>query len=269
MPAFSKPLEKVKEKEFQVLVEDLVELPTFYHFFPLIYAISESTAKLYIDDTYRLWVSPEGTELYLDPFTETIPDFTTKVWTSLRPAPKDSLFHTELYDTNYIYDTKYTLGIKNFRDLKKAFWRKSKEKDFPKISVERKPLHPEDPFQVIRNWYNKGSRQSYSDFGYTLWLANEYEKFDLKPILVYAEDQPIAFSLWGVLNDRTAIHLICKENGWSYLQDYIRYITYEDILAEGLPLINDGGDADIDGLRIYKTKLRPKFIIPIYSWCKK
>ena len=120
----------------------------------------------------------------------------------------------------------------------------------------------------MKRWYEISEREQFTDFGYTEWLTHNFHEFvpDLKPRVVTVEDVPVAFSLWGTIRPGLGIHLICKDIGWPYLQDYIRYRTYLEMKEAGIKLVNDGSDCGEAGIRAYKSKLRPRFIIPIYSW---
>lgn len=170
-------------------------------------------------------------------------------------------WENELYDVNFIYDLAITLKVKNFRKNVKRFQR------FKPMYGE--PDNPEICWQVVKQWYQKSNREEFTDFGYTRWLTLNYEEFDdLHPRIVLVDGLPMAFSLWGELREDLGIHLVCKDVGWPYLQDYTRYRTYEEMKALGFNMCNDGGDAGEEGIRIYKTKLRPKFIVPVWSWAR-
>jgi len=235
-------------------------LDSFYHYFPLMYAISESGANLKIDENFDVWAGEK--ELYIE--GEAViekPNEVKKVWVSLMKAPYG--WRTELYDVNYVYDLAVTLQIKNLRKNVNKFIRNHKE-----LSYARPP-NPETALDIVGEWYKKSDRQKFTDFGYTMWLTRNHDAFkSLHPRLVCEGATPVAFSLWGELSENLAIHLICKDVGWPYLNDYVRYMTYSEMRDKDFELCNDGGDAGEHGIRVYKTKLRPKFIIPVYSWVR-
>jgi hypothetical protein len=137
--------------------------------------------------------------------------------------------------------------------------------------VEHRPLKEDlnTALELLKKWYEK-RQGSYPDFGYTLFLMTHMEDFpELEGFVVYVNGEPKAFSLWGRMDDEYAIHIACKDLGLPFLQDYTRHVTYSDMLKMGFKYVNDGGDCGLDGLRVYKSKLRPRFIIPIYSLVRK
>ena len=235
---------------------------SFYHYFPLMMALSESTIELRVESTptgHRVWVS--DTELYCRPVYAKIPKSVKKIWVSTVRPPMT--WKPELYDVNFIYDLKETLQIKNFRKNVQRFLKEHPDAYYTEAG-------PIGATEVVEAWYKRNKQQEYYDFGYTMWLAGFFGLFeDLRARLVKVAGAPVAFSLWGQIDNQTAIHLICKDLGWPYLQDYARYMTYEEMLEQGFTEVNDGGDAGLHGLRVYKLKLRPKLIIPIYSWVKR
>jgi len=258
---------------------------TFYHYFPLLYAISESTVGLTTDKMFgtihMVGLEDEPDEQYfasrqigrLDAFYQTL-KHSSKVWIGPHRCPIDGWWD-ELYDVNYIYDLEYTLGIRNFRKNVKKF-----EKAHPDIrwltpDGDEEGVHTHRGYighhgwEVVKQWYKISSRKQFTDFGYTEWLTLNLDEFlDLKPRLLCIDEKPVGFSLWDKLTEDTGIHLICKDVGWPYLQDYIRYRTYLEMKEAGLKYCNDGSDAGEAGIRAYKSKLRPRFIIPIYSWVR-
>lgn len=237
---------------------------SFYHYFPLTYAISESTEKIMVDEEGGYHYA--GKDLYYPPrffVGQKMPKSVDKVWISLIKCPS-SYWVNELYDVNFIYDLGVTLKIKNFRKNVKKF-----TKSHPKVFYG-KPDSNYWPWEIVKQWYQKSLRKEFSDFGYTRWLTLNYDEFsDLHPRVVMVDEEPVAFSLWGELREGLGIHLICKDLGWPYLQDYTRAMTYAEMEAQGFTTVNDGGDCGIHGINVYKHKLRPKFIVPIYSWVRK
>lgn len=233
---------------------------SFYHYFPLMYAISESTEKILVDSD----VIRAGKDLYVPPLSGEVPEDAERIWIALERPSSDGWSY-ELYDVNFIYSVDTTLKIKNLRDNVRRFEREHDQIDY----VEAKP---DEAVEVVSRWYQKSPRKSFTDFGYTIWLAENFREFpDLRARVVEVQGRPVAFSLWGELDQERglAIHLICKDVGWPYLQDYTRYRTYQEMAAWGFKYVNDGGDAGLEGLRIYKLKLRPFLIIPIWSWVRR
>jgi len=235
---------------------------TFYHHFPLIFAISESTGALeFRDDTGALYI--QGTDEIYIPGDHPEAKSASQILIMPRP-PEDSTWNFGLYDVNYIYDLKETVQIKNFRDNVKRFVR-----DHPQTGSTSSQDGTNIALQIIGEWYHKSKRKEFTDFGYTEWLARNYPLFkDLHPTFVWVDGKAVGFSLWGKLSPNTGIHLIAKDSGMPYLQDYLRMDTYRQMIANGLLYCNDGSDCGIEGLRIYKLKLRPKWIVPIWSWMK-
>ena len=235
---------------------------TFYHYFPLIFAISESTGTLeFRDNTSTLYI--KGTNEAYTPGTH--PEL--KNWDNDRVLimprlPEDPTWTFSLYDVNYIYDLKETTQVKNFRDNVARF-----KKEHSPVFVDNRTS--EEAWEVVKQWYRKSKREEFTDFGYTEWLAKNYKVFeDLRARFVVVNDKIVGFSLWGELSKKLGIHLIAKDAGMPYLQDYLRMETYKEMLSQGLLEVNDGSDCGIEGLRIYKLKLRPKWIVPIWSWMK-
>lgn len=234
-------------------------LESFYHYFPLMYAISESTHQLKIDRQNNIWAD-EG-ELYIEGVAILEPQRVKKIWVTLQKAPWG--WKSELYDVNFVYDLEKTLKIRNFRKNVKKFIRDNKNLSYSE------PVSPEICWEVVKAWYEKSNRKTFTDFGYTKWLTENYHLFEnLHPRIVCSGEKPLAFSLWGELTEELAIHLVCKDVGYPYLQDYVRQRTYDEMLEKGFKTVNDGGDCGIYGIRRYKEKLRPKFIFPVWSWLK-
>ena len=237
---------------------------TFYHYFPLIYALSEGAVEMKFDeDAGALWVGEN--ELYFPHWNKErfgFPELARKVWIGPYPCPS-WMGRSELYDVNYVYSLTTTISIKNFRKNARRF-----ERTYPTVEYAE-AKRPEECWEVVKRWYRRSAQETFGDFGYTEWLAWNYDVFpDLRARVVRVEGSPVAFSLWGELREDLAIHLVCKDLGWSYLQDYTRFQTYSEMLEEGYDAVNDGSDCGREGLRIYKLKLRPRFIIPIYSWVR-
>ena len=235
-------------------------LESFYHYFPLMYAISESTHQLKIDEQDNVWADDE--ELYIEGVAILEePEKVKKIWVTLQKAPWG--WKSELYDVNFVYDLKTTLQIKNFRKNVKKFLR-----DNGRLSYGE-PFDSKECWEVVKTWYEKSNRKAFTDFGYTKWLIENYHRFNpIHPRVVSRDGKPLALSLWGELTEETAIHLICKDVRVPYLQDYIRHMTYSEMLEKGFETVNDGGNCGEQGIDVFKQKLRPKFILPVWSWIR-
>jgi len=241
-------------------------LDTFYHYFPLLYAISESTETLVFGGStsgrFRLLVQ-SADEYYYQPEV-VLPREFRKIW--ITPYKLDGeQWRSELYDVNYIYELDYTLGLRNFRKNIKKF----KKNDGG--GGQWYKLDKPDPraLEVVKRWYSISQREDFTDFGYTMWLLDNFHLFpDLNARLLCIDEKPVGFSLWGKLTEDTGIHLICKDTGVPYVQDVLRGFTYQEMKEAGLKYCNDGSDCSVPGIRAYKSKLRPRFIIPIYSWIR-
>jgi len=229
---------------------------SFYHYFPLLLAISERSKRMEVDSEGNVWVG-DG-ELYFEG-TPSAMSKARRVWVSQNKPPMGWRF--EVYDVNYVYELKTTLQVKNFRDNVKRF-----ERDNPKVRVA--PFERGEALNLLEEWYSAGKRREYSDFGYTLYLVEHFEDFgDLEGFLVYLDCDTVGgLSVWGRLGPDTAIHLVCKTRSDPFLHDFTRYKTYEVMADKGFKYVNDGSDVGIPGIRIYKTKLRPWLIYPVWSW---
>lgn len=248
--------------------------PTFYHYFPLTMAISRtSEAEWEVDFHWKGGIFVDETEAYFlsawrDPLSSVhwITNKMERIWIMTQKPPDVGFpnLRAVLYDNNYIYDLQHTAhDTKNLRDNFKRF--KREHPDIRYTDAGRK----KDALKVVTKWYKTSNREEFGDFGYTLWLTENYDVFqDLEPRWVYDGDRPVAFSLWGRLTEDTAIHIVSKDWGWPFLQDYLRVMTYREMLEEGLTTVNDGSDCGEHGIRMYKLKLRPKYIIPVWSWVK-
>lgn len=214
------------------------EYRTFYHYFPFLMA-NELNIDLNIED---------DEENIIIPFQ--------KPKQPVLIAPYHADGRSILYDSDYIYKLEETVHIKNFRANIKKFDRDNK--------FELKKATESDAKEVIIDWYKKKKTE---DFNYTLWFINNLKKFrDVHADIGYINDKPVAFSLWGELMDDTAVHIVSKDKGIPYLQDKMRMETYYDMLDRDFTHVNDGGDQGQHSLRMYKLKLRPVLINPIWSW---
>jgi len=194
---------------------------SFYHYFPLMYAISESTQPLLIDEHLNIFAG--AGELYIEGEALLDDDELQKVWVSLGKAPRG--WSTEMYDVNFIYDLETTLAIKNLRMNVKKFIR-----DNPNIEYSKAKSNSDEGLYPVILWYEKTDRRTLTDFGYTMWLTKNYNKFqDLQPRVVKINGRIVSFSLWGRLSEKLGIHLICKCDPVTYLNDYTRYMTYEEM----------------------------------------
>jgi len=251
--------------EYKDIVEEIFKedkSKSFYHYFPLLYAIDQSTESIFIDSYCDgvVW-SKYPTELYYI-FDGEIPETVEKVLISERKSPWGWI--DEIYDVNFIFDIDTTVDIKNFRDNIKKFLHQNP-------NIEYIPATQEMAVEMVSDWYKKRQNGgvSYTDFGYTYWLAKNFQIFeDIRARAVILNGKVSAISMWGKLDNNIGIHLICKDRGIPYLQDYTRFQTYNEMKDIGLKYVNDGSDCSQEGIRVYKQKLRPKFIIPIYSWIK-
>jgi len=239
---------------------------SFYHYFPLVYAISKSTEPLNFGQSYGDIFLDDIREIYIggrDLEDALISDDIKKIWVVTRP-PEIPQINYEVYDVNYILDLNETIGVKYFRKNAQRYSKDGRAQYSPEGS-------PEIAKEIVMNWYQKSFREEFTDFGYTMWLAENYEMFpDLKARFLYLNDKPVAFSLWGELSSKMAIHLICKDSvAQDYLQDYARMMTYKEMVGDGFETVNDGSDCGEPGIRHFKLKLRPKYIVPIYSWVRK
>jgi len=241
---------------------------TFYHYFPLVFAMSKTTGtKWHLDDTFAdLWCDKDEV-FFVGPNIKNwdieMTDFLPKrVW--IGPNKTDiKSYRNELYDVNYIFDLKETVQIKNFRKNVNRFINEHNPEWVPTTNSE-------EAWEVVKQWYRTSKREEFTDFGYTQWLTQNFAIFpDIHRKIVKINDKAVGFSLWGHLNDQMAIHVIAKDTGIPYLQDYLRMMTYKDMIEAGYQTVNDGSDCGEHGIRMYKMKLRPKLIVPIWSWVLK
>jgi hypothetical protein len=164
-----------------------------------------------------------------------------------------------LYDREYVYDIQTTLDVKNFRDNAKRFVRDT----FP-IKVE--PLQKSNQLpsiEMLKQWYQK-HYTALQDFGQTIYTLEHFSDLGLEGDVFYINDAVKGISLYQT-NMTKAIHITSKDMGQPFLQDYMRYYTYEKLSRAGVRTVYDGSDGDQPGLAIYKLKLRPTLIIPIYT----
>lgn len=168
-----------------------------------------------------------------------------------------------LYDREYVYDIQTTLDVKNFRDNAKRFVRDT----FP-IKIE--PLQKSNQLpsiEMLKQWYQK-HYAALQDFGQTIYTLEHFSDLGLEGDVFYINDAVKGISLYQT-NMTKAIHITSKDMGQPFLQDYMRFYTYEKLLDKGVTTVYDGSDCDDQGLAVYKLKLRPKLIIPIYSLAPK
>jgi len=216
----------------------------------------------------------ETTELLypmLGEFGEWLPPFylhvISKVYIALKPAPGPWV--TRLFDVDYVYKLRDTLSVESFRkNAERAESRKLS------ISFQIPSDTPEVVPQIaewLMNWYKNRLGQTHYDFGYVMWIAWNMNWFnDLRVFLAVDRKYEVrGVSVIGKLCPGRAIHLICKADDVPYLSDFLRRETYYWAFSEkGYEYVHDGSDVGLPGLRKYKLKLRPRFILPIYSWFK-
>lgn len=239
------------------------EKKTFYHYFPLIYAASVNESA-YIDDCGRVWSAPD--ELYYD--HPEIPNKVNYIWVSTRSNIPG--FTSKIYDNNYVYDVKTTLGIKNFRMNLKKF---RKETEGLEVKwIDNPPI--EDMINLLKEWYQDREGEQ-SDMGYTVQLIYQnrdtFKSYSLVYRGLYIGTKLMNISIYGKLDQDTAIFIVCKslklidETIIYFIGDYVRSLVYNEILNSGMHLVNDGSDLGHEGLVKYKMKFRPIEVFNIYS----
>jgi len=245
-----------------------VKWNSFYHYFPLIYVLDKTVERIYWEKdrlitrgtlgylniespTLTVYVGNDGRELLFPSFELS----TEKVWIALEKNP---LMKNDIYDVNFVYDLGKEFP-KSFRENAVRFHRDSQP-------IWRE-ASPKEALEVVENWYAGRREGEYGDFGYTIYLAKNFHRFELNANVVEMKGEPKAVSIWGKLDEESAVHLVAKDLGCPYLHDYLRRKTYADMIEKGFKFANDGG-APTEGIRIYKTKLRPFLIFPLYSWVR-
>lgn len=218
---------------------EIVPYKTFYHYFPYMQANQALT---------------DGKRVYADEKTLYFSTKDTKLGVLVAPYLID--WRSSLYDTNYIYKLEETIAIKNFR---------ANIKKFDKVnSFELHKATQGDAYKILLDWYKK---KKTDDYGYVKWFVENLDLYkDIHADIGYINANPVAFSVWGELWTDTSVHIISKDRGIPYLQDKMRMEIYNDMIDRGFVYCNDGGDAGVHTLRMYKLKLRPRYIIPIWSW---
>lgn len=164
-----------------------------------------------------------------------------------------------LFDREYVYDLNTTLNVKNFRDNAQRFIG-----DNPAVTVEcLQSSNQLEAIEMLKQWYSKHSG-ALQDFGQTVYTLEHFSELGLTGFVFYLRDEVKGVSLFR--NDiLRAIHITSKDMGQPFLQDYMRYYTYEKLSRAGVRTVYDGSDCDQPGLATYKLKLRPTLIIPIYT----
>jgi hypothetical protein len=248
---------------------DKASVPTFYHYYPLLCALSDSSfAPLFSDEVGRIW--SDAKELLFQPEGE-VPKEVENILIATDPLDG---WKVEPYDNNYIYDLDQTMKIKNFRMNVKKFEQDVKEKG--QEWVWKRNMSQKDILELLKQWYSQYGKDV-TDYGYTSKLVEEWngfksDKFDelgLQARALYIDDKIVSLSMWGKLCDGMAVYIVCKSLKAPYISyfvgDFVRWNTYIEMISYGYRYVNDGGDLGLEGLKKYKMKFRPVDVIDIYS----
>lgn len=93
-----------------------------------------------------------------------------------------------------------------------------------------------------------------------------FEKLKLKGKVISVDDQPVAFSIYQEINEKTAEILFEKaDKHFKGLYQLINRETAKTILQEGYELINREEDLGLEGLRKAKLSYHPIELIPAYK----
>lgn len=261
-------------------IEPLLSKDTFYSHFPMIMAMSCNQDKpfkycftknygflstSYPIDLLCLWGDHKNLIFPVQDHDFPLYHYVNKVHISTKRTKREEYINKE-FGRDYIFDLQETIDIKNFKHNYKRF-----ERNHPSVEWVRAEMS--DAFYFIEKWFIKrykklGSNVEIPDLGHTVYLTSNYDAFpELRAKVIIIQGEVKAFSLWGPLTPDRSVHIILKcDTSLTYLSDYARYRTYLDMLVDKFIEVNDGGDMGVHGLRMYKLKLRPKYVIPLYSW---
>lgn len=258
----------MNEADFATLYKKAHPL-TYYHYYPSIEAMIK-LGEVFVDEMGLIWLDEDkllfyNPKIYLPDNVTTIQVLTPQIY----PGGVLIGWKYELFDRNYIHDLSYTINLENFRRNVSRFVRDNKYIQFV-------DLKPEIAIQFLFSWYekrfdkDKEEKRVYHNPLIEFYLIKNKERYPgMRLKGLYTNEELIGITLWGKLSSDTAIHIICRDNGVVYAHDYLRARTYMEMLDEGYVYVNDGSDLGLEGLRKYKSKLRPHLIIPVYSGVKK
>ena len=268
---------KIEDRE---KIEPFLTKDNFYSHFPMVMAMNDMNDRPFkynltkdygLGSLHRrknsicIWTDEE--ELLFPPQDIDYPlyHWANKIHIANKKTNREGYTNKE-FGRDYIFDLQETIDIKNFKHNYTRF-----ERDNPNVKWEDAKMI--DAFRYIGEWFHDRYKRSKSnceipDIGHTVYLCSMYEKFpELRAKVITIDGEIKAFSLWGPLAYNRAVHIILKcDTSLTYLSDYARYRTYLDMLVDKFETVNDGGDMGVHGLRMYKLKLRPKYVIPLYSW---
>ncbi|MGP1437833.1 MAG: DUF2156 domain-containing protein [Treponema sp.] len=172
---------------------------------------------------------------------------------------------------DYIYLREHLVKLEGKELHKKKTHINKFEKTYTNIAIKeltKENIH--EAFQILEEW--KEGREDIADYEEAKQALNliNNDNFELKSIILYVENQAIAWTLAEILKDKkTAVVLF--EKALSTYKGSFQYINYAFVsfLDEEIEYINREQDLGDEGLRQAKMTYRPiKFIKKYKAYSK-
>ena len=178
-------------------------------------------------------------------------------------------FSVRLKDTEYLYDPARVAAASGrpFRDLRKRLngFRRRESALFRRLD----PGDKDSCLQLLHHWRRRqGRKQRFLlDWGYTRAAVGRYDEWEregLQGWCVEISGRVAGFAMAGTMGDDLANFFVLKTDpDVRGLSEYLRWEVCRALAH--FPLVNDGGDLGLSGLRQHKRKLRPVGYLPVYS----
>jgi len=236
---------------YSKLYLDTVPYPSYHHFTGFIdYYLKNSIVTF---DDGLLWLDKETLLFY--PAKGHVPDEVKEIKIAYKPP---SAWSYEVFDRVYYIEPSYSMKLENFKKNAKRF----------EVIQEPfyTPITEKEAYDFFTDWLSKKAKEKleFHMIEEHYYLLKNTKTYNLRLTGIYT-NKLHGISLWGELKEGIAIHLLCCDSGMGFAQDYLRYKTYQDMISSGYRLVCDGSDLGDEGLRKYKTKLRPYLIIPFFT----
>lgn len=168
----------------------------------------------------------------------------------------------------YLLSTQEQIAMEGgrFADQRRKLRRFAETYNWTYIQLTKDDLHKLNP--LLHQWH-----EGHANGGQTLEFEIEmlncafenFEVFDMKGAMLQIDDKPVAFCIGFPTNDR--VYQMPFHKSLIEYRDAMLFLLHEFFVHNcgEYDLINDNCDLGIEGLRQFKTKLRPVQMLDVYD----
>jgi hypothetical protein len=175
---------------------------------------------------------------------------------------------------NYLYNTKdlAILAGRNYEKKRNLISQAEKLYDWKLEPLSEKcfPHCPKILEEIGKKEESKTSFTLQNELKALNTMLYYFNDLDVKGLAIIIEDKPVAFSIYGKLNQKTAdVYFEKADRNFKGLYQLINRETAKAILDEGFLFINREEDLGMEGLRQAKTSYFPHKLISYHTLTKK